>query len=281
MTMDTGHDATKDVEQADAANAEMVAVASVEEPKPAEAAPAPEAPVVVPEVRLDPIPDPVQPSIAAVASARARSFAARARRMTPIAATIALSAALGGIVGSLAATGFVHVAAPAAARGDDTSRATIARIEADLFALKSGMEASSKAVSTHFAKIAERLDRGERAQIDPTLKLATIAEGIDRIEKRATPAPAPAAAAPAAAAQPNHDTTGSIAAPAEKRPGPTIIDSWRLRRVRYGAAVIEGKLGVVEVEPGDTIPGLGRIENIKRQDGRWVVVTNHGLIVDR
>jgi hypothetical protein len=29
------------------------------------------------------------------------------------------------------------------------------------------------------------------------------------------------------------------------------------------------------------MPGLGRVEAIRRQDGRWVVVTNKGLIVTR
>jgi hypothetical protein len=240
--------------------------------------PAPSAaPAVVPEVRLDPIPEKVEPSVVAAAPSPVRSFAVRARRLTPIAATIAASAAFGGIVGSLAATGFVHVAVPeqTVARSDDATRATIARIEADLFALKSGMEASTKASNAHFAKITERLDRSERAQIDPTLKLAKIAEGIERFEKRA------AAPASAAAAKASNDTTGSVAAQAERSSGPTVLDSWRLRRVRYGAAIIEGRLGAIEVEPGDTIPGIGRIQNIKRQDGRWVVVTSRGLIVDR
>jgi hypothetical protein len=31
--------------------------------------------------------------------------------------------------------------------------------------------------------------------------------------------------------------------------------------------------------PGDLVPGLGRIQEIKRQDGRWVVVTSRGLVV--
>ena len=49
-----------------------------------------------------------------------------------------------------------------------------------------------------------------------------------------------------------------------------------LRRVYDGAALIEGRDGIIEVEPGIVAPGLGRIEAIKRQDGRWVVVTARG-----
>ena len=36
--------------------------------------------------------------------------------------------------------------------------------------------------------------------------------------------------------------------------------------------------GMVEVEPGDVLPGLGRIEAIRRQDGHWVVITSKGMI---
>jgi hypothetical protein len=36
---------------------------------------------------------------------------------------------------------------------------------------------------------------------------------------------------------------------------------------------------MVEVAPGDMLPGLGRIEAIRRQDGRWVVITSRGMIV--
>jgi hypothetical protein len=38
---------------------------------------------------------------------------------------------------------------------------------------------------------------------------------------------------------------------------------------------------LIQVMPGDSLPGVGRVESIKRQDGRWVVVTSKGLIVTR
>jgi hypothetical protein len=38
---------------------------------------------------------------------------------------------------------------------------------------------------------------------------------------------------------------------------------------------------VFEVYPGDPLPGVGRVNAIRRQDGRWVVVTDRGLIVAR
>ena len=47
----------------------------------------------------------------------------------------------------------------------------------------------------------------------------------------------------------------------------------------YGVALVEGRRGIIEVEPGTSLPGAGRVEEIRRQDGRWVVVTTKGMIV--
>ena len=45
--------------------------------------------------------------------------------------------------------------------------------------------------------------------------------------------------------------------------------------------LIESRRGMYEVYAGDPIPGLGRVDAIRKQDGRWVVVTSKGLIVAR
>ncbi len=59
------------------------------------------------------------------------------------------------------------------------------------------------------------------------------------------------------------------------------LDDWVLRDVANGGALIEGRRGMFEVYAGDPVPGLGRVDAIRRQDGRWVVVTSRGLIVSR
>ena len=59
------------------------------------------------------------------------------------------------------------------------------------------------------------------------------------------------------------------------------VDGWALREVANGGAMIESRRGLFEVYAGDSLPGLGRIDAIRRQDGRWVVVTSKGLIVAR
>jgi hypothetical protein len=51
--------------------------------------------------------------------------------------------------------------------------------------------------------------------------------------------------------------------------------------VGNGSATVEGRQGVFEVFAGDPLPGVGRVDAIRRQDGQWVVVTSRGLIVAR
>ncbi|MFN5034923.1 MAG: hypothetical protein ACK5E0_00100, partial [Bradyrhizobium sp.] len=76
----------------------------------------------------------------------------------------------------------------------------------------------------------------------------------------------------------------AAAAPAAPRPEVgrlPVVDGWALRDVGNGGALIEGRGGIYEVYAGDPVPGLGRVDAIRKQDGRWVVVTSKGLIVSR
>jgi hypothetical protein len=62
---------------------------------------------------------------------------------------------------------------------------------------------------------------------------------------------------------------------------PTIIEGWRVREVTSGEAVLEGPNGVWTAKPGDTVPGVGRIESIVLWGERWIVATSSGLISTR
>jgi hypothetical protein len=44
---------------------------------------------------------------------------------------------------------------------------------------------------------------------------------------------------------------------------------------------VQGHGDAYRVVPGTPLPGLGPVEQIKRQDGHWVVVTPKGIIVPR
>ena len=167
---------------------------------------------------------------------------------------------------------------------DPQWKEAIARVRSDIAALKADVEASNRAISAHFSKIGDRFDRTERAQAEPATKIARIIETLDRIELRtaaaavaAPPAAAPTAAPTTTTAPTTPDTTGSI--PADGRPKPPVVDGWVLRQVFDGFALIEGFNGrLFEVGPGSNIPGIGRVETIRRQEGQWVVVTPKGII---
>ncbi len=215
------------------------------------------------------------------------------RRLSAMVAVVAIAACVGAISGAFATAGMMRFAAPAQTpvQVADTSAldASVARIDADLVALKANVEQGSKTGVSQFNRTNDRLDKLEKAQAEPLAKIAKLSETVDKL--RATP---PAAAAQAAAA-PARETTGSIApaqvataaaAPAPAAPKTVVgrlptIEGWRLRNAGNGGALIEGRDGLYEVYPGDPIPGVGRVDAIRRQDGRWVVVTSKGLIVAR
>jgi len=211
------------------------------------------------------------------------------RRLSAMAAVVAIAASVGAISGALATAGMMHFASPAPAQVADTSalESSVARIDADVVALKANVEHTSKTGLGQFNRTNDRLDKLEKAQAEPMAKIAKLSETVDKLRA--------AAPAQAAAAVPARETTGSIAptqvataaaAPAPAAPKTEVgrlptVEGWVLRDVSNGGALIEGRGGLYEVYAGDPIPGVGRVDAIRRQDGRWVVVTSKGLIVAR
>jgi len=208
------------------------------------------------------------------------------RRISALAAVVALAAVAGALGGALATAGLAHlVGDDATSAGNRALEASVARIDADILALKASVEQTSKLGTIQFNKTSDRLDKVEKAQAEPAAKLAKLSDAVDRLRTAPPVAPAAVAAAPVAA----KEVTGSISPPAaapasapkaEVARLPTV-EGWVLRDVADGAALIEGRRGMFEVYAGDPVPGLGRVEAIRRQDGRWVVVTSKGLIVAR
>jgi hypothetical protein len=222
------------------------------------------------------------------------------RRFGALAAVAVLAAATGALGGALATTGLGYfVGDDAASAGNRALEAAVTRIDADIANLKVGLEHTSKVGMAQFNKTSDRLDKVEKAQAEPAAKLAKLSESVDKL--RAAPAASTVATAASAAAK---EVTGSIAPVAitpaaapksevaksegAKSEGakpevarlPTV-EGWVLRDVDHGYALIDGRRGVFEVYAGDSVPGLGRVDAIRRQDGRWVVVTSKGLIVSR
>jgi hypothetical protein len=223
-------------------------------------------------------------------SAQASSMFGK-RRLAALAAVVALAAMAGALGGALATAGLSHVVADdAASSGNSALEASVARIDADMLALKVSVEHTSKMGMSQFNKTSDRLDKVEKAQAEPAARLARLSETVDKLRVAPPAAAVPVAAAPVAA----KEVTGSITPPATTAPAATpafppkpevarlpTVEGWVLRDVSNGGALIEGRRGLYEVFAGDPVPGLGKVDAIRRQDGRWVVVTSKGLIVAR
>ncbi|HWW48738.1 MAG TPA: hypothetical protein VNZ94_12945 [Xanthobacteraceae bacterium] len=197
-----------------------------------------------------------------------------------IAVIVAAAALIGAVGGSLAMSGLNLVltndkaAAVAAASSAATSsemkamRETITRLNAEVASLKGEFDKAGKTRSAQIGKLGEQVGKLEKAQDDTASKLGKLAEAQEKDRRVA-----------AAAA---NDVTGSITPVAKPDPRkPHVIPDWRLDRVSGGGALVAGSGGLYHVYPGDPLPGLGVVEAVRYEDGRWVVVTQKGLIVRR
>ncbi len=211
------------------------------------------------------------------------------RRLSAMAAVVALAMVAGAVGGALATSAFTRSSGSAETAGNAALEATVSRIDADILALKASVEHTSKLGIAQFNKANDRLDKVEKAQAEPAARLTKLSEAVDKLRAAPSAAPVPVAAAPVAP----KEVTGSIVPPAtavaaapaaapkaEVGRLPTV-QGWVLRDVANGGALIEGRLGFFEVYAGDPVPGLGRVDAIRKQDGRWVVVTSKGLVVAR
>ncbi len=223
-----------------------------------------------PHIEHDEIDDeeaPGEPAPAATAPPRSFRFAL-------LAGSVAAAAGIGALFGALAASGLTHQNAAVAAvpRSGDT-RDVVAALKvqlAEISALKASLDAAKNNTGAQFTKLSERLDSLERAQAEPAAKLAHLADEIDRLEKRTAAAP---------------ETTGSITTPPAAAPAqiasttPAILHDWVIQDVRNGRAMVESANGgFFLVSSGSVLPGLGHVQDVKRQNGEWIVVTDKGLI---
>ncbi|MCP9625710.1 hypothetical protein NML43_01280 [Rhodopseudomonas palustris] len=212
------------------------------------------------------------------------------RQLALVAVAVILAAIAGAAGGALTNAGFVHLGggSDAAAQAQSQARALdtqVAKLQAEIAALKDSVDQAAKTTSAQIGKATDRLEKIEKAQAEPAQKIARLTETVEKLRtaQAEKPAPAPAPAQVASAAQ---DITGSVSPkPVAAKPNdvgrlPTV-EGWVLRDVYDGAAVVVGRSGTFEVYAGDPLPGLGRVDAIRRQDGRWVVVTSRGLIVAR
>ena len=200
----------------------------------------------------------------------------RSLRLAMMAIPLAAAAAFGSFVGSLSATGLAQfwprVAPSSQSVAASDAQAPNAELAA-VSALKTSVEGEARNANNQFAKLADRLDRIERAQAEPIAKLARVTEAVDRLEKERK------GVIPAALAAAGPETTGTVPNAPSALAEAKILPNWILHGVRGNRALVENRHGdIFEITADSTLPGLGRVEGIKWQDGQWVVVTARGLI---
>jgi hypothetical protein len=199
-------------------------------------------------------------SIEYLAAPKGRRFILRPRhkRYAVLAASMAIAAGLGVIVGTAASGGFAKPPAIDVAPVEENKamQQSVARLTKEITSLKTSLEAANKSASSQIAKISERLNR-ESANV--TASIPT--------QQQATPASAPL--------PPPRPEAVSVDSPARM----AILTDWSIREMRDGYVYVQGHGDIYQVVRGAPLPGLGPVEQIKRQDGRWLVVTPKGIIV--
>ncbi|MBI2714540.1 MAG: hypothetical protein HYX37_08800 [Rhizobiales bacterium] len=187
---------------------------------------------------------------------------ARHKRHALLAASVAIAAALGAVVGAVASGGFAAPARSDLARLDETKamQQSIARLSKEIASLKANVEAANKSAHAQVAKITDKLT--ERL----TRESAEITGSISA-PQTVTPVPLPKPAQRVVAMEPQ--------APARL----PVVAGWTIRDVYDGFVYVQGHGDIYRVSIGAPLPGLGRVEQVKRQDGRWMVLTPKGMIV--
>jgi hypothetical protein len=186
-------------------------------------------------------------------------------------ATVAVAIAIGATGGTFSAIGFLEYtqltqvteAAPMPTLVDENRAvwSAVTQLQNDVAVIKSNSESTPRIGNSNAGS-----SNSSATNNNTNGQLSNLNERFDRIERRID-------------ALAIKETTGSVPAAPLPKAAHAPLAGWSVRDVYRNAALIQGtKLGMMEVSPGDNIPGLGRIHSIRQQDGRWVVITSRGII---
>jgi hypothetical protein len=247
----------------------------------AEALPSVESPSISPAKADAPMVEPIVESpIAPAAPVRPLRLMLRRRRMALLAASVTVAAVLGAVVGAVATASLSGSHEQTAGlQQQKVMQQTIARLGSELSTLKTSLDAASKSAHAQTAQLS-RLSEAvhEKLAVNAKANEALARAGADvtgSISAPQTTAPQTQAARSTPLPQPRPQQIAAV----ESQPRPLVIPDWRVRGAARGAVLVEGHGDIYEVVPGARLPGLGRVESIRRVDGRWIVETPKGLIV--
>jgi hypothetical protein len=210
-------------------------------------------------------------------------LALRRRRMALLAASVTVAAVLGAVVGAVTATSLSGSHDQVSSLQErKVMQQTVARLGDELSTLKTSLDAASKSAHAQTAQLAKLSQTMNEKLAAATTKAnaalaqasAEVTGSISAPQTVAAPTPAIAEATPLPQPRPQQ-----IAAVESQPPRPLVVPGWSVRGAARGAVLVESHGEIFEVVPGASLPGLGRVESIRRIDGRWIVQTPKGLIV--
>jgi hypothetical protein len=188
------------------------------------------------------------------------------------AACVVLAAALGGMFGGLA-IGAVPKADTALHEREAMQR-SLAQLSKEIAGLKADLAASDKNSRAQTARVAELgASLKEKLARDQSMVTGSIAAPASTA---AAPTPAPTAApAQAAPLPPPRPAIQEASSP--RRDG--IVEGWTVLGARRGFVYVQSGRDVYRVMPGEPLPGLGLVQDVRRDEFGWIVVTRRGVIV--
>jgi hypothetical protein len=150
-------------------------------------------------------------------------------------------------------------------------RKQVSGVSDNLDGLRTAVDQSSKATNDRFGRFGENLDRIERVSSSSTVKL-------DKLAQAQAPTPIASQPQPMMASAASPEITGSVP-PSERTSAPRkTVKGWSVRQAYEGIAILQGPNGVIEAVLGQQVPGLGRIDEIRNENGRLVVESSGGVI---
>jgi hypothetical protein len=171
------------------------------------------------------------------------------KRNALLVGSVAIAAALGVVAGLAAGGAFTTPPRKTVASLTERHaiRRSIGKLDKEIAALKASIAAAEDSAHSRIAKTAERLP-------EITGSIPVLPRAIPM------PKPRPAMAASHAA----------------------VVRDWTIRFVRDGYVYVGQEHGdIYRAQLGAPLPGVGPVQEIKRESGRWLVVTPKGLIIAR
>ena len=164
-------------------------------------------------------------------------------------------------------------------------RGKIAELTLDLQSLRAQMSKIAgearlaQTQSAAGAAAAQNVARVEKLEKELAAKLDGQVARVERLERLAADPIVTSSIAKDQKAQHTTAVPQTSAKSGLRTPDPSMKpNTFVLRSVRNGVAMVQTRRGMLEVGPGDTIPGVGRVRAIEKLDGRWVLVMHEGYI---